>query len=264
MCPLSGRPKIASKGNKWSTGDRQLFPSTVVSPALKRTGGYPLLSVGKATFRNRPRKLVWKPRGFSAYHCKGKQSSKLVLESAALTRKSRQNAILDWLFKQPNGLGQETKAKREGHKVRQHGGRTFRQSPTRRCTRKSGCALRISAACEWRSWMTFMRPRQLPTRYPFPRHARDCPAFHPSDDPPAPTGAPCRCRTSRTSSRFCLPTILFLQFAQPLCAGRNHLDQTYKHFASKAFLPDLPGNIRAVADDGLRQGKDAPPDIRRR
>jgi len=35
-------------------GDRQLFPPTIVSRALKMTGGYPLLLVGKATFRNRP------------------------------------------------------------------------------------------------------------------------------------------------------------------------------------------------------------------
>lgn len=35
-------------------GDRQPFPPMIVSPALRRTGGYPFLPAGKATFRNRP------------------------------------------------------------------------------------------------------------------------------------------------------------------------------------------------------------------
>jgi len=38
---------------KWSMGDRQLFPPVIVSPALQRTGGYPQLPAGKATFQNR-------------------------------------------------------------------------------------------------------------------------------------------------------------------------------------------------------------------
>lgn len=41
-------------GNIWSMGDRQLFPPTIVSPALKRIGGYRLLPAGKPTFRYRP------------------------------------------------------------------------------------------------------------------------------------------------------------------------------------------------------------------
>lgn len=45
---------IGTEVSPWSMGDRQPLPFMIVSPALKTTGGYPLLPAGKATFRNRP------------------------------------------------------------------------------------------------------------------------------------------------------------------------------------------------------------------
>lgn len=53
-CLHHGIVPLKAHDRNWSMGDRQLFPPTIVSPALKRTGGYPLLPDGKATFRNRP------------------------------------------------------------------------------------------------------------------------------------------------------------------------------------------------------------------
>ncbi|MDF0540710.1 hypothetical protein PX699_00005, partial [Sphingobium sp. H39-3-25] len=57
---LSERPLLSESSYRWndrnwSMSDRQLFPPTVVPPALKTTGGYPFLPAGKPTFRNRPR-----------------------------------------------------------------------------------------------------------------------------------------------------------------------------------------------------------------
>ncbi len=60
---LSGKQIYLMNVREWSMGDTQLFPPTIVSPALKETGGYRLLPADKPTFRIRPNLFLQEHEG---------------------------------------------------------------------------------------------------------------------------------------------------------------------------------------------------------